>query len=84
MQSDATLRRFQHNQPDSLAKLLSKSDGGQALVVTEGVFSMDGDSAPLSALAEKAGRVGHGLWLMMHMAWACAVSKDAEPAINSA
>ena len=63
MQSDATLRRFQHNQPDSLAKLLSKSDGGQALVVTEGVFSMDGDSAPLSALAEKSRQTG--AWLMV-------------------
>ncbi|AJQ98422.1 8-amino-7-oxononanoate synthase [Enterobacteriaceae bacterium bta3-1] len=63
MQSDAALRRFQHNQPDSLAKLLSKSDGGQALVVTEGVFSMDGDSAPLSALAEKSRQTG--AWLMV-------------------
>lgn len=63
MQSDATLRRFQHNQPDSLEKLLSKSDGGQALVVTEGVFSMDGDSAPLSALAEKSRQ--SGAWLMV-------------------
>ncbi|AUH00329.1 8-amino-7-oxononanoate synthase [Prodigiosinella confusarubida] len=48
--SPATLRRFHHNQADSLQSLLSKPAGGQTLAVTEGVFSMDGDSAPLAAL----------------------------------
>ncbi|MDA5489902.1 aminotransferase class I/II-fold pyridoxal phosphate-dependent enzyme, partial [Yersinia kristensenii] len=48
--SPAQLRRFAHNQPDSLQKLLHKPCSGQTLVVTEGVFSMDGDSAPLAAL----------------------------------
>lgn len=49
-QSPATLRRFKHNQVDSLQALLEKPTDGQTLVVTEGVFSMDGDTAPLSAL----------------------------------
>ncbi|WP_368929136.1 aminotransferase class I/II-fold pyridoxal phosphate-dependent enzyme, partial [Mixta calida] len=48
--SPATLRRFAHNQPESLHRLLASPVGGETLVVTEGVFSMDGDSAPLSAL----------------------------------
>jgi 8-amino-7-oxononanoate synthase len=53
--SRATLHRFQHNDPDHLAALLSeKSDQGRCLVVTESVFSMDGDLAPLAALGEIA------------------------------
>ncbi|WP_392431776.1 8-amino-7-oxononanoate synthase [Yersinia sp. HM-2024] len=50
--SPAQLRRFAHNQPDSLHKLLNKPCSGQTLVVTEGVFSMDGDSAPLVAIQQ--------------------------------
>ncbi|PMH46769.1 8-amino-7-oxononanoate synthase [Vibrio sp. 10N.286.49.B3] len=46
MLSAATMRRFHHNDTVDLANKLSKSDS--ALVVTEGVFSMDGDCAPLS------------------------------------
>lgn len=48
--SPATLRRFQHNDVGSLQALLSKPLSGQQLVVTEGVFSMDGDSAPLAEI----------------------------------
>ncbi|WP_034913510.1 8-amino-7-oxononanoate synthase [Erwinia sp. 9145] len=61
--SPATLRRFAHNQPDALAALLTGADGGETLVVTEGVFSMDGDSAPLSALHALTRQ--HGGWLMV-------------------
>jgi len=62
--SPASLRRFAHNQPEALAKLLASSaDGGETLVVTEGVFSMDGDSAPLGELHELA--VKHNSWLMV-------------------
>lgn len=46
--SPATLRRFHHNDVASLKSLLGKPISGQQLVVTEGVFSMDGDSAPLA------------------------------------
>lgn len=49
--SPATLRRFGHNQPDALHSLLTSSHSGNTLVVTEGVFSMDGDRAPLASLA---------------------------------
>ncbi|WP_428945616.1 8-amino-7-oxononanoate synthase [Pantoea sp. FN060301] len=61
--SPATLRRFAHNQPDALSKLFAKPAVGEALVVTEGVFSMDGDSAPLAALQDIT-RL-HGGWLMV-------------------
>ena len=52
--SGARLFRFQHNDVDHLASLLKKHahDFGTSLVVTESVFSMDGDLAPLQAMAE--------------------------------
>lgn len=56
--SPAQLRRFAHNDPQQLAHLLAKPLNGQQLVVTEGIFSMDGDSAPLAevhAAAQAAG-----------------------------
>ena len=59
----ATLRRFQHNRPDSLATLLAGDCAGETLVVTEGVFSMDGDRAPLAALHQLA--QAHGGWLLV-------------------
>ncbi|MBW5811293.1 8-amino-7-oxononanoate synthase [Yersinia kristensenii] len=61
--SPAQLRRFAHNQPDSLQKLLHKPCLGQTLVVTEGVFSMDGDSAPLAALQQQTAAAGG--WLLV-------------------
>ena len=46
--SRANLRVFQHNDPDHLKSLLSKRPANtRTLIVTEGVFSMDGDLAPL-------------------------------------
>jgi len=61
--SPATLRRFAHNQPANLAKLLATPCDGGTLVVTEGVFSMDGDSAPLAAIAAETQRTGS--WLLV-------------------
>ena len=48
--SPAQLRRFTHNDPQQLAQLLAKPLAGEQLAVTEGIFSMDGDSAPLAAI----------------------------------
>lgn len=49
--SPAILRRFRHNDVDHLSRLLKSVTAGGKLVVTEGIFSMDGDSAPLAAIA---------------------------------
>jgi 8-amino-7-oxononanoate synthase len=49
--SRAHLKRFRHNDCDHLASLLAKASG-RKLVVVDGVFSMDGDIAPLPELVE--------------------------------
>ncbi|KQN47648.1 8-amino-7-oxononanoate synthase [Serratia sp. Leaf50] len=61
--SPAQLRRFAHNNPESLRRLLNTPTQGETLVVTEGVFSMDGDAAPLAALHRLTRE--HGGWLMV-------------------
>ena len=61
--SPAQLRRFTHNDPQQLAQLLAKPLAGEQLAVTEGIFSMDGDSAPLLAIAAAARRAGG--WLLV-------------------
>lgn len=61
--SPATLRRFTHNQPQALAARLAGPCNGETLVVTEGIFSMDGDSAPLAALHQLAQQ--HNAWLLV-------------------
>ncbi|MBJ7536815.1 8-amino-7-oxononanoate synthase [Marinomonas transparens] len=51
--AQAPLRRYLHADVVSAEKLLSKS-ANSGLLVTDGVFSMDGDLAPLSALSRLA------------------------------
>ena len=51
----ATLRVFRHNDLSHLAALLARAGGARRrLVVTEGVFSMEGDACPLADLADLA------------------------------
>ncbi|WP_058913623.1 8-amino-7-oxononanoate synthase [Entomohabitans teleogrylli] len=72
--SPAALRRFVHNDLPSLAGLLDKPLGGQQLVVTEGIFSMDGDAAPLADIA--ALTRDRGGWLMVDDAHGIGVLGD--------
>lgn len=72
--SPAQLRRFQHNDSQHLARLLAAPVEGQQLVVTEGVFSMDGDRAPLADIAS-ATRAANG-WLMVDDAHGIGVDGD--------
>jgi 8-amino-7-oxononanoate synthase len=58
--SGARLRPFRHNRMDKLEQMLERasSDGGGVLVVVDGVFSMEGDIAPLDDIVELCGRFG--------------------------
>jgi len=60
--SGARFNRYLHNDAVSLASRLDKAVGN-TLVVTDGVFSMDGDLADLPALADVAR--ARGAWLMV-------------------
>lgn len=52
--SGAKLVRYPHNDVEQLAKRMQAPTSGQKLIVTDGVFSMDGDTAPVKALAALA------------------------------
>jgi len=55
--SGATLRVFPHNDSRKLERLLASATG-RTLVVTESVFSMDGDVAPLAEIVALKDRYG--------------------------
>ena len=61
--SGARFQRYAHADAEALERRLATSAGARKLVVTDGVFSMDGDLAPLPALAEVCTR--HDAWLMV-------------------
>jgi 8-amino-7-oxononanoate synthase len=58
--SRAKLRAFRHNRLDRLEHTLARAqgDGGGILVVVDGVFSMEGDVAPLPEIVELCARFG--------------------------
>ena len=58
--SRARVRPFRHNRLDKLETMLSRaeSDGGGILVVVDGIFSMEGDLAPLPELAALSRQYG--------------------------
>lgn len=75
--SKATIKIFEHNDLDQLESILKvladdqarqRHDPGNLLIVTESVFSMDGDQAPLAEIAALKNR--YGAWLMVDEAHA--------------
>jgi 8-amino-7-oxononanoate synthase len=56
--SGARLLRYRHADPDALAERLRRAEGRRRLIVTDSVFSMDGDIEPLREIAELAERSG--------------------------
>ncbi|PQJ84354.1 8-amino-7-oxononanoate synthase [Aliivibrio sifiae] len=71
MLSPASMKRFKHNDVFHLTKLLTTSDDSPSLVVTEGVFSMDGDLSPLAEIAKITS--ANNTWLMVDDAHGCGV-----------
>ncbi|MEY8264266.1 MAG: 8-amino-7-oxononanoate synthase [Bermanella sp.] len=61
--SGARFQRYLHNDLDNLQTRLQRSDARRKLIVTDAVFSMDGDSADLTRLASLAKQ--HDAWLMV-------------------
>jgi 8-amino-7-oxononanoate synthase len=59
----ARLQRFAHADAAAAERALARAAGTAALVATDGVFSMDGDLAPLAELA-RASRA-HNCWLVV-------------------
>lgn len=59
--SRARLKRYTHADPQSLDNVLKKNAEGKTLVTTDGVFSMDGDIAPLRELTTVCG--AYHAWL---------------------
>jgi 8-amino-7-oxononanoate synthase len=61
----ADVYRFKHNDPDSLDKRLRRlgERAARALVVTEGLFSVLGDEAPLAEIAAVKSRYGAYLFV---------------------
>ena len=62
LMSGASFKRYRHGDVEHLNYHLQRASG-QKLIVTDGVFSMDGDFAPLPALSVAA-KV-HDAWLMV-------------------
>jgi len=86
--SGAKLRVFKHNDLADLERLLKWAGefGANTLVITESVFSMDGDIAPLGDMVKLKER--YGAWLMLDEAHAtglygrgrCGIAEEFEVA----
>ncbi len=61
--SRATVKRYRHGDMAQLEQLLAQTQSGRKLVITDAVFSMDGDLAPLPELLALCER--HDAWLLV-------------------
>ncbi|WPL16270.1 8-amino-7-oxononanoate synthase [Thiorhodovibrio winogradskyi] len=63
--SGARMRRYRHADPADLRRLLASTgtDKATAMILSDGVFSMDGDLAPVPELAQAAQQAG--AWLLI-------------------
>ena len=62
LSSGARFQRYHHSNLNSAKKRLAM-EGKNKLVVTDGVFSMDGDVAPVDAIVKRA--MAHQAWFML-------------------
>jgi 8-amino-7-oxononanoate synthase len=63
MYPNLEIRWFNHNKPDSLDKVLASAGNDKKLVVVEGLYSVDGDLAPLADFVTVCKR--HGAAIMV-------------------
>jgi len=61
--SRANVQRYRHNDVGHLAQLLERTGSGRKLIITDAVFSMDGDLAPLPGLLALCEQ--HDAWLLV-------------------
>ncbi|HET9665089.1 MAG TPA: 8-amino-7-oxononanoate synthase [Burkholderiales bacterium] len=61
--SRARFKRYAHADLDALQRMLAATPARRKLIVTDAVFSMDGDIAPIAGLLELAER--HDAWLYL-------------------
>ena len=61
--SRAAVKRYRHNDMSHLAEFLAQTESGRKLVITDAVFSMDGDMAPLPELLALCEQ--HDAWLLV-------------------
>jgi len=78
--AEASLKVFRHNDLDHLRDILEKSrnKAGNVLILTDGIFSMDGDRAPVEALSDLAREFD--AWLMVDDAHGLGVVEDGHGA----
>lgn len=69
--SRAAVHVYPHNDVAALAERLAAAPARRRLIVTDSIFSMDGDAAPLAAICELAER--HGAMVMVDEAHATGV-----------
>lgn len=72
--SSTKMLRFKHNDINHLDALLTKQQNPNSLIISEGVFSMDGDSAPIAGLIKQSKQ--HNSWLMIDDAHGLGVLGD--------
>ena len=77
--SRAQLQRYHHNDVSSLQQRLTQASG-RSLVVTDSVFSMDGDVAPLQEISTLCQQ--HNAWLMVDDAHGLGVLGDGRGCLS--
>ncbi len=80
--SGARFQRYLHNDITNLNGRLQRTDARRKLIVTDGVFSMDGDAADLTRLASTAKQ--NDAWLMVDDAHGLGVLGDTGAGICEA
>jgi 8-amino-7-oxononanoate synthase len=80
-QSNAQVKRFNHNNTEQLSRLLTNNLSNNTLIASEGIFSMDGDQAKVAELAVLAKQ--HHAWLYLDDAHSIGVIGEQGQGSNS-